>query len=321
MSTVPGLLPRQSTPLERAIDQDLPQWDGLVDAMQPAGVGPVGSEPVALRPWLAAEWGVADFAAFFDTTDKLLDAARPWMLERGSAAAVRRVLGWLGYDRVLIEEDGPYLHIDLGRVAPPAQLQDIARVVRSSIPAHVRFYRVFYAYDLRHLMLDGGQPLDCALLDNDSGIWVDTDTGEPVKASFAENRIGQFGSWQAAPIAEGYTARHGITLPLSDRMQLDAWRLDSFLVSDSYAGVGALFSGTCNAPTRGLPIGYSAGHYSHAHTGSAAWAGALPDRALTNTCCALLPATNPRRGWTGTWDATPWRPSIASKRTTSTTQD
>ncbi|MCW5320549.1 phage tail protein [Verminephrobacter aporrectodeae subsp. tuberculatae] len=316
MSPVPGLLPRQSTPLERAIDQSLPRWDGLVDVMQPAGTGPVSSEPAALRPWLAAEWGVADFAAYFDTTDKLMDAALPWMLERGSAAAVRRVLGWLGYDRVLIEEDGPYLHIDLGRVAPSAQFQDIARVVRSSIPTHVRFYRVFHTYDLRHLMLDGGQPLDCALLDNDSGVWGDTDTGEPVKASFSQGRIERIDTWQASPIAEGYTAWHGTTLPQSDRLQLDAWRLDSFLVVDSYAGVGAIFTGTCNASTPGQPIGYAAGYYIHGRIGLAAWAGSTLIQAQTSTSTALLPSTNQQRGWTGTWDATPWRPCISSKQST-----
>lgn len=309
-----SILPRQSTALELAIDEAMPAWGDLTNAMHGSAAGPVGSVPAVLHPWLAAEWGVADFAAYFDSTSDLLNAAIPWLLERGTAAGVRRVLGWLGYDQVAIEEDGPYLHIDLGHSATPTQIDEIARVVRHTIPAHVRFYRVFHAYDLRPLRLDGGQPMDCALLDNDSGVWVLTDTGEPVKASFAQAHTALVDSWQAAPFALGYTATHASTLPHSDRLQLDTWRLDSFLVVDSYAGMGAMVTGRCDAPAIGNPVGYAALHYGHTQIGIADWKAQATVGTQTAQHTSLLTSPMPtRRGWSGTWDATPWRPSIDSK--------
>ena len=129
-----SILPPQSTPLERAIDRTQPQWDGIIAAMEPASVR---ANP-GLQPWLAMQWQVAQFARYFADTDALLTAALPWLFERGSAASVRRALGWLGYDQaVVIEEDGPLLHIDLGRPIKEWELAVRCRIGSSEKrPAH-----------------------------------------------------------------------------------------------------------------------------------------------------------------------------------------
>lgn len=177
-----SLLPSGSSALEKLIDEQCPDWNNLLATVQ-ADSAHTGNHP-SHKPWLAAEWGLSPFADQFDSLDALLEAGVPWLLERGSAAAVRRVLGWLGYTtNVVLEEEGPYLHIDLGRVASAEELEVVARLVRHSIPLHVHFYRVYHGWDLRALRLDGGQPLDQAMLDTDSGAWVNTSTGA-LKVSF-----------------------------------------------------------------------------------------------------------------------------------------
>lgn len=180
--TRPSLLPPGSSALEKLVDDELPQWDALLGSVS-SHSGNTLNLP-GFKPWLAAEWGLSPFVDQFDSLDELFAAGVPWLLERGSAASVRRVLGWLGYTtNVVLEEEGPYLHIDLGRVASAQELEVVARLVRHSIPLHVHFYRVYHGWDLRALRLDGGQPLDQAMLDTDSGAWVNTSTGA-LKVSF-----------------------------------------------------------------------------------------------------------------------------------------
>src|SRR2546427_10999513 len=88
------------------------------------------------------------------------------------------------YDGAQLDEDGAWLHLDLGRIIGDAELASVAHVVRASLPAHVRFYRVFHGHDLRPLRLDHGPGLDAGMLDNDSGTWIDVSPyGEPDRKS------------------------------------------------------------------------------------------------------------------------------------------
>lgn len=308
---LPSILPPGATPLERAIDQALPAWQGLAETITPGGPGLLDADPAAFHPWLAAEWGLADFAHYFDSLAALLQAGRPWLLQRGSAAAVHRVMTWLGFDRVLIEEDGAYLHIDLGRAASPAEMGEIARVVRSSIPAHIRFYRVFHRHDLRPITFDSGQGLDVGLLDNDSGVWVSTDTGD-LKASFAHLQARDVTPWPHGAIEATGTAMHALTMPRADRVDLDAWSLDSYVVVDTYSGVGAMFTGTCDAATPGEPLMVP----GRLHQAEIAWAASDPSGIRTDANAVEIssPIPAPRR-WVGPWDSRPWRTSIHSKHT------
>lgn len=312
MATTVTVLPPASTALERAIDQGMPAWDGLAEAMTPTGPRVVDAYPVAFYPWLAAEWGLADFARYFDSLAALLEAGRPWLLERGTADAVLRVLGWLGFDQVLIEEDGAYLHIDLGRAASPAELSEIARVVRSSIPAHIRFYRVFHSYDLRPITFDGGQALDMGLLDNDSGVWVSTDTGADLKASFATLQARGVTPWPHGQIEATAAPVHALTMPRGERVELDSWRLDTYVVVDTYSGVGAMFTGTCGSPTAGEPQMVP----GHLHQAEIEWIApaAVESRTDAHAIEIASPIPAPRR-WVGPWDSRPWRTPIDSKHT------
>lgn len=302
-AAVDRLLPPQSSELERALVQVAPAWDAFTGL----GANLEAGRPAALAPWLAAEWELAQFAALFDSTEALIAAGLPWLFERGSAASVRRVLGWLGYQAgVAIEEDAAYLHIDLGRVAAPAEIERLAQVVRASLPAHMRLYRVFFAHDLRPIWLDRGPPLDAGTLDDDSGVWL----GD-VKASFGQRRAADIGAPDTQPMGQALTARRTTLLSYDDRLLLDAWRLDSHLLVDAYGGLSELFVGESTRPMPGAPERAN----GLGRIGEAPWAAPQPAGNSAQQRSERLPEpVLPPRSWTGPW-AGPWRLSIELKRT------
>lgn len=237
------LLPPQATQLERAIDQTFPRWDALADAFRL----PSESSPEAFAPWLAAEWGLAPFARYFPSLDTLMAAGLPWLFVRGTAASVHKALSWIGFTGVHIEEDGPYLHIDLGRKATAEEVARAAHVVRASIPAHVHFFRVFHGYDLRPIVLDRGPALDAGMLDGYSGV----PGGSDVVVSFGE-RAGY--TLPTSPAQGGRGAQTHVRVSTSrydDMPVLDAWRLDSNVLAGVSGGVMELFITSCDAPQPG----------------------------------------------------------------------
>ncbi|PZP30442.1 MAG: phage tail protein [Roseateles depolymerans] len=305
-SALDRLLPPQATGLERALVQIAPRWEGLAEL----AANLEANRPAAFAPWLAAEYGLAQFSDLFDTLDELLAQGLPWLFERGTAASVRRVLAWLGFDAsVRIEEDDAYLHIDLGRVATANEIERIAQVVRASLPAHMRLYRVFFDFDLRPVRLDRGPALDAGQLDDDSGVWLG-DT----KASFAELRAGQADQPMLEAIDRAIVARRTTLLPYDDRPLLDAWRLDSHVLVDTYGGLAELFAGQCNAPQPGDPLRAN----GEGRGGIAAWLGAEALLSTTVMRSGRAPtAVLPPRSWTGPWTG-PWRPFIDSNRSEET---
>ena len=82
------ILPPATTPLERAWDETLPAWGELADAFKTPSEG----EPAAFVPWYAAEYGLAEFAPYFDTVPELLAQGLPWIFVRGTAAGVALAL-------------------------------------------------------------------------------------------------------------------------------------------------------------------------------------------------------------------------------------
>lgn len=303
------VLPPSASALERAVDRSAPHWQALAEAVRP---GP-GDHPTAFLPWLATEWGLAEFAPYFEDTPALVSAALPWLFERGAGAGVLRALGWVGFPDAALDEDGAWLHIDLGRTATATELARAVHVVRASLPAHVHFYRVFWQYDLRHLRLDHGRPLDNALLDDDSGVWVHFERGQPLKASFGHRHI------QAPPPAAArqlpglQVHLRSVKLTHDDRMHLDSWRLDSHLLVDSFGGVCAVLRGDVPTPTRGAPLlTYGLAHVARSapasdHTRATGGAQALRT--------GHVPSALPRSGrWLGRWDQRRWRTSIPGRR-------
>lgn len=290
-TTVRTILPTASTVMEVVLDTTFPRgWDAMADVAEPTAT----SSNAELLPWLAQQWQIAQFAPYFDTVQALLDQAIPWLAERGSAASVRRALGWLGYHSVVIDEDGAWLHIDAGQPLQAVELASVAHVVRASLPAHVHFYRVFHGYDLRPIVLDKGPALDEGMLDGYSGV----PGGAGLVVSFGER------NGQTLPIAStqnGKGAATNIRINVSrydDMPVLDAWRLDSHILVGVSGGVMELLSSTCNAPQPGEGILLQ----GELTAGAAPWIALPPVGAQTKTFAQSLSIpVHPGAPWYGHW--------------------
>ena len=290
------LLPPQSTPLERALDQTFPQWDALADAFTVPSVG----EPEQFAPWLAAEYELAQFAPYFPTTAELIEQGLQWLFTRGTAASVVRALGWVGFAGSKVDEDGAYLHINLGRPATAEEMARVAHVVRASLPAHVHFYRVFNPLnDVRRIVLDRAPGMDTGMLDGDSGVMGP----DGVKLSFGERSGATLPAAPAGALPAISTQQRVGLIRYDDMPVLDAWRLDSHVLMGVSGGVMELFRSTTTAHTPGGGALATA----EARASAAPWVATEPVAAgaAAHISTAPEPISPPRR-WGGPW-AGPWR--------------
>ena len=290
------LLPPQSTSLERALDQTFPQWDALADAFTVPSVG----EPEQFAPWLAAEYELAQFAPYFPTTAELIEQGLQWLFTRGTAASVVRALGWVGFAGSKVDEDGAYLHINLGRPATAEEMARVAHVVRASLPAHVHFYRVFNPLnDVRRIVLDRAPGMDTGMLDGDSGVMGP----DGVKLSFGERSGATLPAAPADALPTISTHQRVGLIRYDDMPVLDAWRLDSHVLMGVSGGVMELFRSTTTAHTPGGGALATA----EARTHVAPWVTPAPVAAgaAAHLSTAPEPISPPRR-WGGPW-AGPWR--------------
>lgn len=290
------LLPPQSTELERALDQTFPQWDALADAFTVPSVG----EPEQFAPWLAAEYELAQFAPYFQTTAELIEQGLQWLFTRGTAASVVRALGWVGFAGSTVDEGGAYLHINLGRPATAPEMARVAHVVRASLPAHVHFYRVFNPLnDVRRIVLDRAPGMDTGMLDGDSGVMGP----DGVKLSFGERSGATLPAAPADALPAISTHQRVGLIRYDDMPVLDAWRLDSHVLMGVSGGVMELFRSTTTAHTPGGGALATA----EARTHVAPWVTPAPVAAgaAAHLSTAPEPISPPRR-WGGPWGG-PWR--------------
>ena len=290
------LLPPQSTSLERALDQTFPQWDALADAFTVPSVG----EPEQFAPWLAAEYELAQFAPCFPTTAELIEQGLQWLFTRGTAASVVRALGWVGFAGAEVDEDGAYLHINLGRPATAEEMARVAHVVRASLPAHVHFYRVFNPLnDVRRIVLDRAPGMDTGMLDGDSGVMGP----DGVKLSFGERSGATLPAAPADALPAISTHQRVGLIRYDDMPVLDAWRLDSHVLMGVSGGVMELFRSTTTAHTPGGGALATA----EARASVAPWVAAesVAAGAAAHLSTAPEPISPPRR-WGGPWGG-PWR--------------
>ena len=290
------ILPPSTTPLERAWDETFPAWGGLADAFKTPSEG----EPAAFMPWYAAEYGLAEFAPYFESVPELVSEGRPWLFTRGTAASVVRALGWVGFAGAEVDEDGAYLHINLGRPATAEDMARVAHVVRASLPAHVHFYRVFNPLnDVRRIVLDRTPRLDTGMLDGDSGVMGP----DGVKLSFGERSGATLPAAPADALPAISTHQRVGLIRYDDMPVLDAWRLDSHVLMGVSGGVMELFRSTTTAHTPGGGALATA----EARASVAPWVAAesVAAGAASHLSTAPEPISPPRR-WGGPWGG-PWR--------------
>lgn len=302
IDTARYLLPPNSTELEYALTRLAPREQ--ISSQVNAHASIEHTLPTSFQPWLAAEWQLAQFAQYFNSTRDLIDSGLPWLTQRGSAASVKMALSWINLF-AYIEEDEFRLQIDPGNADAIHQSADIARLVTASLPAHVQLYRLFHVYDIRHARLDKSR-VDACMLDDDSGFYRDG-----IKLSFGRTQV------QVPPIGE-QTPVHSRSrrYPHSlrrDAEYLDAWNLDSAVLIDVFSGHGR--TSFTRAPEHyPVPafISYRRQHYTTSVV-AADTAGAHRQR--RHVAHAKLRFI--KRQWTGGWSGT-WIPLLVPYQHTST---
>ena len=261
---------------------------------------PSVGEPEQFAPWLAAEYELAQFAPYFPTTAELIEQGLQWLFTRGTAASVVRALGWVGFAGAEVDEDGAYLHINLGRPATAEEMARVAHVVRASLPAHVHFYRVFNPLnDVRRIVLDRAPGMDTGMLDGDSGVMGP----DGVKLSFGERSGATLPAAPADALPAISTHQRVGLIRYDDMPVLDAWRLDSHVLMGVSGGVMELFRSTTTAHTPGGGALATA----EARASVAPWVAAesVAAGAAAHLSTAPEPISPPRR-WGGPWGG-PWR--------------
>lgn len=307
------ILPPNASALMRAVDRAVPDWETLPAALRGTRYG----HPRGLDPWLAAEWALSPFARYFPDTDALFAAGLPWLIERGTAAAVKRALGWVGFGNARLDEDGPWLHIDLGRAATNQELARIAHVVRASVPAHVLFYRVYWAWDLRPVWLDARPMLDAGVLDNESGVNIPLPGQDPIKASFGRLHASITRRPYTAPVRTRLQACVRQRALRLDVPRLDTWRLDSAIVTDAIQAAVTHHPSMAPAHPRRSPPGRVVPTLRHLAPPRAAPA---PASLLHAEILSTVPRAIPLpRGWAGTWDSGTWAATPFPTRVTTET--
>ncbi|WP_287806152.1 phage tail protein [Diaphorobacter sp.] len=296
MADVRTILPTGSTELERVIDTTFPRgWAALADSADPLAM----AGDTSVLSWLAVQWQVAQFAPYIATVEELLDQAVPWLMERGSAASLRRALGWLGYTAVNIDEAGAWLHIDVGQVPSQQDIAAIVHVVRESLPAHVRFYRIFHGHDVRPIVLDRGPALDVGMLDGYSGV----PGAHGLLESFGIRRGGTLPAATAKHLRGAPTQVRVSVARYDDMPVLDAWHLDSRVLAATSGGVMELAMFATTAP----PAGGGVRVRSQSVARATAWTAPAPMCAATlTTAHQAAEPVHPPRHWGGPWGG-PWR--------------
>lgn len=299
------LLPPATTALERALVEVAAPWSALADAH----VDITDHPPAAFAPWLAAEWGLAQFAPYFDGVDALLSAGLPWLMTRGSAASLQSALGWLGYSQATVSEEGPYLQLDVGRIVSQSELAQLRAVVLASIPAHVHFYRIFSGYDDRAIKLSAGPVLGAGLLNRDSGVLID---GSDVLQSFGINTTDTLAPHDAEAFDCTETMASANRVVRPDHMVLSAWRLNTGGMGRHAQSAQAWL----NDATPPYPLPASPDQA----TGQLSFDSIHrePVQPLQSAVMAHTDNTtafNPKRGWAGAW-AGAWVPTFSMAQST-----
>lgn len=192
-----SLLPSNSTPFERAIEQACSVVDvTAAPVTEMHGLKYHRPLNVTVAPYLVLEYGLAPIAEFFGTIEELIEQGRPWQRIRGTPRAKHMALAWIGYDAIAIEDQNAgrrrwHLQtIDMGEL-PTAATEDYRLgkaeyLVGLSNRARTVFFRGFHGYDVRGLSF-GKSVWGNAIWGDDSGVRIN---GGSVKWSHGrEHRI------------------------------------------------------------------------------------------------------------------------------------
>ncbi|MFN3437783.1 MAG: phage tail protein [Acidovorax sp.] len=228
-----------------------------------------------------------------------------WHKAKGTPWSITEALSWIGV--VAVPDDlrslpTQWAAYELVLQHPPkvGQVPAIVTLAQFAAPARAHLVRLYNVLnDVRPIVLDRGPALDTGMLDGFSGVPGDSGVVE----SFGERRGATL---DAFPIGRPVGAATQIRVSVSrydDMAVLDAWRLDSRVLSALSGGAMELTQYTTTAP----PVGGGVRVRSQSQARASAWIAPAPISATTQTTAhqSAVPV-HPPHHWGGAWGGT-WR--------------
>ena len=234
-----------------------------------------------------------------------IQGAITWHRAKGTPWSITEALGWIGVAAVpddLRSLPTQWAAYELVLEHPPeaGQVPAIVALARFAAPARAHLVRMYNVLnDVRPIVLDRGPALDTGMLDGYSGVVGDSGVVE----SFGGRR----GTTLAAfPIGQPVGATTEVRVSVSrydDMPVLDAWRLDSRVLSALSGGAMELTQYTTTAP----PVGGGVRVRSQSVARASAWMAPEPISAATQTTpYQTSEPVHPPRHWGGPWGGA-WR--------------
>ncbi|MDA8449848.1 phage tail protein [Acidovorax sp. GBBC 3332] len=274
----------------------------------------------AALPYLAEQFGIVgpmwQYLQGEAAQRAAILGAVAWHRAKGTPWSITEALSWIGVVGAPDDTRGTALRwatyeLVLQQVPADDQAAAIVGLARFAAPARAHLVRLYNAsHDIRPIVLDRGPPLDWGMLDNWSG---QMGPGGVIQ-SFGERRGGTV---PVAPVGAPIGGRTDVRASVSrydDMPVLDAWRLDSRVLSGVSGGLMELSIGTCDVS----PVGGGTLLQQDDAASSVPWDAPAPEGGRTDTAAGAAPVpVHPPRRWVGPWDG-PWRPHFTSLSTEET---
>lgn len=171
-----ALLPLNSTLWERVMADVLDDRAALTTPAERIRSAKRVNPGVTFAPFLIHEYGLGELTPFVPNQYDLIRYGIGWQRVRGTPAAVRLGLGWVGLEALLEEAPSSrtfwnafQLHFSTLPARDEPDLDRIENIVSLSVPLRSKLRRATHGYDVRALETDRGR-LDGTRLDGDSGV-------------------------------------------------------------------------------------------------------------------------------------------------------
>ncbi|MBB3461975.1 phage tail protein [Rhizobium sp. BK377] len=176
-----SLLPNSSGLFERALEASYAsRWDSLAGAVAAIRTAKLVSPPPSFLPFLIYEYGLGELTPYVPNLYTLVVGREgvKWQRLRGTLAAVKKGLGWIGYTATLEDQwhgraywNSTQLRFPDLPAADHPDLERIEGITALSIPKRSNLRRGVFQCDAGPVVLDGCRLEEC-LLERESGVAV-----------------------------------------------------------------------------------------------------------------------------------------------------
>lgn len=180
-------------------------------------------------PWLILEYGLGELLPYIPDQRQAVREGVKWQRVRGTPAAVRTSLGWIGFDAQIEESERGSIRwadFQLGLDQAPNGLQfteNVVQVSRLSSPVRSRLFRIYGGwFDFRRFKLDDHGLSTGSWLCDHTGVYLEQDREVPWPQLSFGREIKRDASFTESFVAGGSVHRHRTDLGFyEDRLILD----------------------------------------------------------------------------------------------------